>query len=41
MSNSERIPFLDLVTPHQELEQELSRCCKRRYAQPASSAAQW
>ena len=24
MSNNEKIPFLDLVTPHKELEQELT-----------------
>ncbi len=35
------IPFLDLVTPHLELEQELQTSFVSACAQPASSAAPW
>jgi len=31
MSNNTKIPFLDLVTPHQELEQELLGVAKRAF----------
>ena len=41
MSLTEKIPFLDLVTPHQQLEPELTavfqKVCRRR----GSSAGRW
>lgn len=32
MSNNEKIPFLDLVTPHVELEAELLEVCKKAFS---------
>ena len=39
MTSSVKIPFLDLVTPHVELEEELVAFSAPRSGQPASSAA--